>query len=107
MKKQSWKTWVPLGILLVLAVLAMAPAVPRAAGYPEKPISIIIPFSPGGTIDLTARTVSPLIAEQLGVTLIPQNMVGASGAIGADFVHKAAPDGYTLMFMPETTALFH
>lgn len=96
--------------LFVLGVVSLAAWLPfsltEAATYPSKPITIIIPFSPGGTTDLTARTVSPIMAEHLGVTLIPQNMVGASGGIGADFVSKANPDGYTLMFMPETTALF-
>jgi tripartite-type tricarboxylate transporter receptor subunit TctC len=78
--------------LLVLGLPAL-----HAADYPEKPIRLIVPYSPGGTADLLARTIGQKITASLGQQVIIDNRPGAGGNIGADLVAKAAPDGYTLL----------
>ncbi len=67
------------------------------ASYPNRPIRILVPFPPGGNVDITARTVSPGLSSQLGQSIIVDNRGGAHGTIAAEIVAKAARDGYTLM----------
>ena len=82
----------------VAAVLVAAgtPAL-QAQDYPAKPIRLIIPYSPGGTADLLARTIGQKMAASLGQQIIVDNRPGAGGNIGADLAAKAAPDGYTIV----------
>ncbi len=68
----------------------------RAAGWPDRPIHFIVPFPAGSSSDIVARIVAQRLGERLGQTLIVENRPGASGAIAAEFVAHAAPDGYTL-----------
>ena len=67
------------------------------AAYPDRPIRLIAPFAPGGNIDITARTVSPGLTEQLGQPVVVENRGGAGGRIGTELVAKSLPDGYTLL----------
>src|SRR5450759_2695804 len=83
---------VAMSAALVLAVPDMA-----SAAYPEKTIRIIVPYPPGGNIDITARTVAPGLSEVLGQQVVVDNRGGAGGIIGAELVAKAAPDGYNLV----------
>ena len=65
--------------------------------YPARPIRLIVPYPPGGNVDLTARIISPTLGELLGQTIVVDNRAGASGNIGALLVARSAPDGYTLL----------
>jgi tripartite-type tricarboxylate transporter receptor subunit TctC len=81
---------------LAVATFAVA-SVAFAQPYPSKPIKIIVPYPPGGTSDILARSVGQKLTETLGQTVIVENKPGATGNIGADFVAKSPPDGYTLL----------
>lgn len=82
------------GTLATLA--AMAPG--AQAAYPEKPISIVVPFAPGGATDTTARLLAEQMAKATGHDFIVENKSGAGGSIAAGQVARAEPDGYTLLF---------
>lgn len=69
----------------------------QAAGYPEKPITVIVPFPPGGSTDQIARAIGPKVSQKLGQPWVVENRPGATGAIGAGLVKRAVPDGYTAM----------
>jgi len=81
-----------------LAVLAMGLAGAAAAqAYPSKPVRVVIPLGTGGTTDVPGRIVAQRLSEAMGQQFIVENKVGAGGTIGADFVAKSKPDGYTLL----------
>jgi tripartite-type tricarboxylate transporter receptor subunit TctC len=82
-------------LLWTLAALALAGA--AHAQYPVKPVRIVVPYPPGGTVDVVARNVAQQLTTQTGQQFIVDNRAGANGTIGSDFVSKAAPDGYTLL----------
>jgi len=69
----------------------------QAAGYPERPVRIVSPFSAGGNSDIVGRMIAPRLAERLGQNVIVENRPGAGGAIGTNYVAKATPDGYTML----------
>jgi tripartite-type tricarboxylate transporter receptor subunit TctC len=76
--------------------LALAPSTAHAQNFPTKPIHIVVPYVPGGTTDILARLVGQELTKQWGKAVIVENRAGGNGMIGADFVAKAKPDGYTL-----------
>ncbi len=82
--------------LLLIAAIAFATAA-FAQQWPTKTIKIIVPYPPGGTSDILARSIGPKITEMLGATVIVENKPGATGNVGADFVAKSPADGYTLL----------
>ncbi|MCC6869015.1 MAG: tripartite tricarboxylate transporter substrate binding protein [Burkholderiales bacterium] len=82
---------------LMVAALA-AFALNAHAAWPEKTVKIIVPWAPGGSTDILARTVADKLSKSLGQPVVVDNKPGASGNMGSDMVAKAAPDGYTLLF---------
>jgi tripartite-type tricarboxylate transporter receptor subunit TctC len=82
-----------LAVLLAFA----APVAASAQGYPTRPIVLVSPFPPGGSVSLVARIVAEKMSETLGQSVVVENRGGAGGTIGARFVAKSVPDGYTLL----------
>ncbi|MCU4122309.1 Bug family tripartite tricarboxylate transporter substrate binding protein [Variovorax sp. N23] len=83
--------------LATLALAAPLAAVAQAAWQPTKPIKLVVPYPPGGSSDIIARAISQPLSEALKQPVIVENRPGANGNLGADFVAKSAPDGYTLL----------
>ena len=82
----------------LLAVLACAVfGAAQAQSYPSKPIRLIVPYAAGGTSDILARQLGPRLSEAWAQPVVIENKTGANGNVGADFVAKSAPDGYTLL----------
>ena len=80
------------------AMILSAAAMAQAPAYPAQPIRIIVPFAPGGGTDLTARIVAEMLSKQFNQSVVVENRPGAASQIGIDFVAKAKPDGYTLLW---------
>ena len=81
---------------VLLAIAFIAAPIAQAAGWPDKPIRVILAVPAGATPDVTARLVFPGLSQQLGVSLVADNRAGGGGVIGAEIAAKSAPDGYTL-----------
>ncbi|MBI4292655.1 MAG: tripartite tricarboxylate transporter substrate binding protein [Betaproteobacteria bacterium] len=100
MKKQLFT------VLLAGALLGATTASVLAQAYPNKPIRIIVPFSPGGGNDVLGRVIGQKLQERLGQPGLVENKVGAGGNIGTEFVARSAPDGYTLLVVTNAMAAF-
>src|SRR5207247_370340 len=83
-----------------LCILAFATSTALAQTYPAKPVRVIVPFPPGGTADLLARTTAQKLSASLGQQFVVESRAGAGGNLGAEFVFRAEPDGYTLLASP-------
>lgn len=82
-----------------IAVAAIAlTALAAHAAFPDRPITIVVPYAPGGAADAVARVLAARMSEKLGTSVIVDNRAGASGTIGAAYVAKASPDGYTMLY---------
>jgi tripartite-type tricarboxylate transporter receptor subunit TctC len=87
-----------------LGAAGLAAGTARAQGFPEagRPIRLIVPFAPGGGVDVLARLYAEALKQAHGLTVVVENRGGASGTIGGQVVHQAEPDGYTLLFSAST-----
>ena len=94
-------TWL-CGAVTALTLLAAPAASAQTATFPTRPIKVIVPSAPGGPADIIMRTINPKLAELLGQPVIFEYRTGASGTIGLNLAARAAPDGYTLVFVSET-----
>jgi len=83
-------------LLAALASLAMTMPLPSQAAYPDKPLTLVVPFGPGANADIISRRFADRLSRILGQPIVIDNRAGANGTIGLDRVAKAAPDGYTL-----------
>jgi tripartite-type tricarboxylate transporter receptor subunit TctC len=82
---------------IAAVLLSLASGVAMAQAYPNKPVKIVVPFAPGGNLDMTARLVAESMSKQLGQPFVIENRAGAGGALGQEAVAKSPPDGYTLV----------
>jgi len=83
--------------LVLLALAAFSLPTQAADQFPVRPIRVIVPYAPGGNVDISARIIAPSLGEALGQTIVVDNRPGAGGNLGASLVAKATPDGYTLL----------
>ncbi len=81
----------------LLAAFLAAPLIALAQAWPSKPVRLVVPYPPGGSTDLLARTIGQKVGEALGQQIIVDNRAGAGGMLGSDIVARSAPDGYTLL----------
>ena len=92
-------------MVLLLSCLGLAPLAALAAdtGFPSRPVTLVIPFPPGGATDVNGRVIAQRLGKELGQPVVIENRGGAGTVIGASYVSKAAPDGYTLLISSGTT----
>ena len=90
-------------VICALGAAAWGPAVAQEATFPSKPITLVIPFPPGGATDVLGRLIGKKLGDKLGQSVVIDNRAGAGTTIGAAYVAKAAPDGYTLLMSSGTT----
>lgn len=88
------KKWLGVGLSSGLTALAASPAL---AAYPDKPISIVVPFAPGGSTDQIGRMIAQHFSKEFGVPVVVENKPGAAGTVGNGYVARAKSDGYTLL----------
>jgi tripartite-type tricarboxylate transporter receptor subunit TctC len=88
-------------LVLLMSVLVGAASARAATDYPNRPVRVIVPFAPGGSLDMLARTIGRGLAERLGQQFVVENRSGAGGNLGHDAVAKARPDGYTMLVTSE------
>jgi len=77
----------------------------QAQTFPNRPVTIVVPYPPGGLIDLVARALQPFLQAELGVSVLAENHSGAGGNVGAEVVARSAPDGYTLLLANPSLAI--
>ena len=95
-----------LATLATLTAMTLAPAAAQAQSeYPTKPITLVVPFPPGGPTDLVARVIAQKMSEQMGQAIVVDNKPGANSNLGASFVAKAPADGYTLLYNTSAVTL--
>ena len=90
-------------VLLIALALTLTPSVGFSQAYPNKPVKVIVTFPPGGTPDIYGRVLSQELSNLWKQAVVVENKAGASGTIGTDFVAKATPDGYTLLFAADAS----
>ncbi|MCE1191167.1 MAG: tripartite tricarboxylate transporter substrate binding protein BugE [Acidovorax sp.] len=93
------------GVALGLAAAAAPLGALADEKYPSRPITLVVPFPPGGSVDIMARQYSEPLARVLGVPIVVENRAGAGGSVGAQYVARAKPDGYTLVVSSQSSHL--
>jgi tripartite-type tricarboxylate transporter receptor subunit TctC len=93
-------------LMRLLAGVIVSTGLAHAQAWPSRPITLVVPYTPGGTTDNIVRAIQPKLAEQLGQPVVVESRPGASGNVGNRSVARAAPDGYTIGIMPTTVGTF-
>jgi tripartite-type tricarboxylate transporter receptor subunit TctC len=93
--------------MLAASVWALTVVSASAQAYPTKPITLIVPFAPGGPTDLTGRAAAEGLSRELGQPVIVENKPGATGVVGLEALERSAPDGHTLLLFASTTGISH
>src|SRR5262245_11070996 len=91
-------------VFLVALVAVLTCAHAQNERWPEKPVRLVVPFATGGGTDAVARLLAARFSEDLGQQFLVENRAGAGGMLGAEFVVRSAPDGYTFIFVPASYA---
>ena len=92
-------------MFLAIALLTLGPAAAQTESYPSRAIRLVVPFAAGGGNDILARVISQRLTERWGQPALVENKPGAGGNIGAEFVARSAPDGYTLLLATNTVTI--
>lgn len=87
------------------ACLSLASLLTAAQEYPSKPVRLIVPYAPGGVLDVSARSIAIPLAQELGQQVIVENKPGGGGNIGSDLVARSEPDGYTILMLADTNTI--
>src|SRR4051812_5112631 len=96
-------TLLRMAVWAMVALLAAPATVLRAQDYPTRPITLVVPFAPGGGVDLMARLMASKLEQRLGKNFVIENKPGAGSIIAATAVQKSNPDGHTLLMAPSPT----
>lgn len=91
-------------VVLLLAIATGAPQIAAATDWPTRPIHCVVPFPPGGSVDVAARVVGDYLSRSLGQQIVIENKSGANGNIGMEYAAKSAPDGYTILIAPDAVS---
>ena len=102
---RGWKKAVAAGCAGAAIAAAAPPDAARAQPYPARPVTMVIPFAPGGGTDIVGRLMANRMSQGLGVSVVVSNVAGASGNIGTQSVASAPPDGYRILFTSSTHAM--
>ena len=86
-------------LVLILLLAGVGHAQAQTAGYPDRPVRLIVPFAPAGPVDVVARLVGQKLTERFGKQFFVENQAGAGGNLGMGNAAKAAPDGHTILFV--------
>src|SRR5262245_3155693 len=92
--------------LLVAVILSMASSAAPAQDWPTRPVTLVVPFAPGGPVDTAARIMAARLSDNLGQQVIVENVSGAGSMMGGNRVAKAAPDGYTVLHGNRSTHIY-
>ena len=92
-----WHASGAVAIALAVGSLLLPCSVAHAQNYPAKPVKMVVPFPPGGSLDIAGRLIAQRLTDAWGQAVVVENKPGAGGNIGADFVAKSPPDGYTIL----------
>src|SRR5215831_8315824 len=102
MRRRKFLTLMSGAAATMSGAAAIWPRIARADDYPTHPVTMIVPYTPGGSTEILARIVAQNLERKLGQSVIVENKPGAGTVIGATMVAKAAPDGYTLLMATPT-----